>query len=63
MINKYGIEIESCHSLSEGLTLINYYLSNYDFTDEEYEEIDEVAKNLNERKYYGEINKWKDVVG
>lgn len=55
---KYGIEVDKCTSTDEVLFLIDKFLNDsYDLLDEEYEELDFIAANLMERKYYGETHK------
>lgn len=55
---KCNIDVTKCNSIDEVLLLIDRYLDDeYDLDDEEYDEIDYVANNLSERKYYGEVNK------
>ena len=58
VLAKCNIDVTKCNSIDEVLLLIDRYLDNeYDLDDEEYDEIDYVASNLSERKYYGEVNK------
>lgn len=52
---KYNIDVTKCNSIDEVLLLVNRV--DDDLTDEEYDEIDYVANNLAERKYYMETNK------
>lgn len=47
VLNKCNIDVTKCKTLAEVLLLIDRYLD-----DEEYDEIDFVANNLNERLYY-----------
>ena len=55
---KCNIDVKKCNSIDEVLLLIDRYLDDViDLDDEEYDEIDYVAGNLSERKYYGETNK------
>ena len=55
---KYGIEVSHCTSTDEVLFLIDQFLNDsFDLLDEEYEELDFIASNLMERKYYGETHK------
>ena len=55
---KCNIDVKKCNSIDEVLLLIDRYLGDQiDLDDEEYDEIDYVANNLSERKYYGEVNK------
>ena len=55
---KCNIDVKKCNSIDEVLLLIDRYLDDViDLDDEEYDEIDYVANNLSERKYYGETNK------
>lgn len=58
ILNRYGISLNSNSTIDEALFLIDRFLNDYnDLTDEEYEELDEVANNLMERKYYWESSK------
>lgn len=58
ILNKYNIIVDNCTSIDEVLLLIDMYLNDvYDITDEEYEELDILANNLMERKYYMETHK------
>ncbi len=52
---KYNIDVTKCNSIDEVLLLVDRV--DDDLTDEEYDEIDYVANNLAERKYYMEMNK------
>ena len=52
---KYNIDVTKCISIDEVLLLVDRV--DDDLTDEEYDEIDYVANNLAERKYYMETNK------
>ena len=49
---KYGIDVSKCKTINEVLLLIDYYVGFFEFTDEEYEEIDLIANILSERLYY-----------
>lgn len=58
ILSKYNINVNACSSIDEVLLLIDMYLNDaYDITDEEYEELDILANNLMERKYYMETHK------
>ena len=58
ILNRYGINLNTNSTIDEALFLIDRFLNDYnDLTDEEYEELDEVANNLMERKYYWESRK------
>lgn len=52
---KYDIDVYKCTSVDEVLFLIDRIID--DLTDEEYEELDYIGKELMERKYYGQTNK------
>ena len=52
---KYNIDVTKCNSIDEVLLLVDRV--DDDLTDEEYDEIDYVANNLAERKYYMETYK------
>ena len=49
---KCNIDVSKCETMQEVLLLIDRYLDDADLEDEEYDEIDYVANNLNERLYY-----------
>ena len=49
---KCNIDVSKCKTMQEVLLLIDRYLDDADLEDEEYDEIDYVANNLNERLYY-----------
>lgn len=49
---KCNIDVSKCKIMQEVLLLIDRYLDDADLEDEEYDEIDYVANNLNERLYY-----------
>ena len=58
ILNRYGIKVENKASIDEVLLLIDRFLNDaIDVSDEEYEELDYVASNLMERKYYWESHK------
>ena len=58
VLQKYGISVNKNANIDEVLFLIDMFLNAaYDLTDEEYNEIDFVANNLAERKYYMGTNK------
>lgn len=52
VLNKCNIDVTKCKTLAEVLLLIDRYLDDSFLDDEEYDEIDFVANNLNERLYY-----------
>ena len=52
VLNKCIIDVTKCKTLAEVLLLIDRYLDDSLLDDDEYEEIDFVANNLNERLYY-----------
>ena len=52
VLNKCNIDVIKCKTLAEVLLLIDRYLDDANLDDEEYDEIDYVANNLNERLYY-----------
>lgn len=57
-LHKYNIQINKATSIDEVLLLIDQVINNaYDLSDEEYDELDYVAGNLMERKYYMESKK------
>lgn len=49
---KCNIDVSKCKTMQEVLLLIDRYLDDADLEDEEYDEIEYVANNLNERLYY-----------
>ena len=52
VLNKCFIDATKCKTMAEVLLLIDRYLDDAELEDEEYDEIDYVANNLNERLYY-----------
>ena len=52
VLNKCNIDVSKCKTLAEVLLLIDRYLDDANLDDKEYDEIDYVANNLNERLYY-----------
>ena len=52
VLNKCNIDVTKCKTLAEVLLLIDRYLDDSFFFYVEYDEIDFVANNLNERLYY-----------
>lgn len=52
VLDKCNIDVAKCNTIAEVLLLIDRYLDDADILDEEYDEIDFVANNLNERLYY-----------
>lgn len=52
VLNKCNIDVSKCKTLAGVLLLIDRYLDDANLDDEEYDEIDYVANNLNERLYY-----------
>ena len=58
VLNKIDIDVTKCNTIEEVLLLIDRYLDDaIDLEDEEYDEIDYVANNFSERKYYWGTNK------
>jgi hypothetical protein len=58
VLEKCDIDVKGCNTIDEVLLLIDKYLDDaIDLNDEEYDEIDYVAGNLSERKYYWGTNK------
>lgn len=57
-LQKYNINVDKAASIDEVLLLIDRVINDaYDMSDEEYDELDYVAGNLMERKYYMESKK------
>ncbi len=54
-LKKYDIDVNQCSSIDEVLFLIDQIID--DLTDEEYDELDYVSRELMERKYYEKVNK------
>ena len=52
VLDKRQTVVAKCKTIAEVLLLIDRYLDDADILDEEYDEIDFVANNLNERLYY-----------
>ena len=57
VLKKCNIDVKSCRTIDEILFLIDKYLDEAEIDNEDYDEIDYVANNLAERKYYGSTNK------
>ncbi|MDE6284954.1 MAG: hypothetical protein K2M17_04340 [Bacilli bacterium] len=58
ILQKYNIAVSKCASIDEVLVCIDRMLNEaIDLTDEEYDEVDYVANQLMERKYYMETRK------
>lgn len=58
ILNRYGIKLNSLSTIDEALFFIDKFVNDaQDITDEEYAELDDVANNLMERKYYWESYK------
>ena len=58
VLNRIDIDVTKCNTIEEVLLLIDRYLDDaIDLENEEYDEIDYVANNLSERKYYWGTNK------
>ena len=56
-LKRYNIDVLNCNTIDEVLLLIDRFLDDTEVLDEEYEELDYIANNLSERKYYGTTNK------
>lgn len=57
-LSKYGININELTTYDDALFLINNFVNNCDdLTDDEYEELDQIATELQETKYYQNTNK------
>ena len=58
ILSRYGINVDKCQTIDEVLLLIDHYLNDSAFLDDDYyEELDYIANNLAERKYYWESHK------
>ena len=58
VLKKYNIDVCTCKTIDEVLLLIDMFFNDtLDLDDEEYAEIEYVANNLAERKYYWETFK------
>ncbi len=57
ILNKYNINYEGAKSYDEILLLIDISCNNFDYLDEELDELDYVCNMISERKYYTKINK------
>jgi len=58
ILKKYNIVVNAKSTIEEILFLIDMFFNEaYDISDEEYDELEIVANNLAERKYYMGTNK------
>lgn len=57
VLNKYGIKVSSNSTIDEVIFLIDNYLNGSDVSDEEYDELDNIARDLMEVKYYWQTKK------
>lgn len=56
-LNKYDIDINEYTTIQELLFKIDDILNNEELSDDEYDELDYIASNLQERNYYKNTNK------
>lgn len=57
VLSKYDINPNNYKNLNSLIFMIENILNDYDLTDEEYDELDMVCKNLSEKNYYLYTNK------
>lgn len=57
VLKKYDICVQKTSSFDEVLLLIDRVMNEYDLSGEEYDELENVAEVLAERKYYMETKK------
>lgn len=57
ILNKYNINYAGAKSYDEILLLIDISCNNFDYLDEELDELEYVSNMISERKYYTKINK------
>ena len=57
VLNKHSINYNSCSNLESLLFMIEGYLNTYELSDNDYDELDMVSKNISERNYYNYTNK------
>ncbi len=57
VLKKYDICVQKTSSFDEILLLIDRVMNEYDLSGEEYDELENVAEVLAERKYYMETKK------
>ena len=52
ILSKYNLNYGTCSNLESLLFMIEGYLNTYELSDNEYDELDMVSKNISERNYY-----------
>lgn len=58
VLHKYGIDIDEYASYTDIIFMINSFVNNCeDLLDDEYEELDVIANELQEKQYYENTNK------
>ena len=57
ILKKYDINVTKYSTIQELLFKIDQILNDEDLSDEEYDELDYIANNLQERNYYKNTNK------
>lgn len=58
ILNKYGINIDLYDTYTDIIFMINNFINNCeDLLDDEYEELDTIANELQEKQYYENTNK------
>jgi hypothetical protein len=57
VLKKYDLNVNKFSSIPELLFKIDEILNDEELTDEEYDELDYIASNLQERNYYQNTNK------
>ena len=57
VLRKFDIDVDSCSSYNEILYFIDDIINNEELDDDEYELLDEIAKEIAETNYYEYTNK------
>lgn len=58
VLHKYGIDIDEYSSYTDIIFMINNFVNNCeDLLDDEYDELDAIANELQEKQYYENTNK------
>lgn len=57
VLKKYNIDVTSMTSINELLYKIDIIINDEELSSEEYDELDYIASNLQERNYYQNTNK------
>ena len=57
ILKEYGIDIDCANSYDEILYLINKLIDDNEFMEDEVDSLDDIAQDIQERKYYQTTNK------